>query len=166
MDAKKSAKIAVTIASVLFALALIADIVIFYKQFLSVILWAFIALFVFMILGYAFVLSIVLVFGFRLAEKYGFWPFKIVGDLLKNMFSTFSSIEYPHTAFVITKIIAIVVSIAVIVIASISLHHNRIECGGDKIKMMNKNKHFANFAIIISSVLIFFAIALFLITSI
>ena len=91
MDAKKSAKIAVTIASVLFALALIADIVIFYKQFLSVILWAFIALFVFMILGYAFVLSIVLVFGFRLAEKYGFWPFKIVGDLLKNMFSTFSS---------------------------------------------------------------------------
>lgn len=166
MNANKYAKIAIISASALLVLALIFDIAIFYKQLLATLVCGIIAVLVFMILLFAFVLSIVLVFGFNLLNKHGFWPFTIVLDLIENMYKGNKDLEYNHILFIVIKISIIILSLIIIIISIISMHHNKIECEGNKMKMMNKNKYMAGASIIISVVLIIVALSLFMITSI
>ena len=113
MNANKYAKIAIISASALLVLALIFDIAIFYKQLLATLVCGIIAVLVFMILLFAFVLSIVLVFGFNLLNKHGFWPFTIVLDLIENMYKGNKDLEYNHILFIVIKISIIIVCITI-----------------------------------------------------
>ncbi len=119
--AKILAIIAFSLTIATIVVAIILDVTIFAEAILAFIAGCVISALAFFLLVIVFIASLILVFGFFLLEKYGFWPLRISTDLFKAILGDIAIGQEQIASFEIGRYILLAICGVILVLSIVSL---------------------------------------------
>ena len=155
--------VAFTMTFVLMLLALVTDVIILNQAILEFIGTIIAGLFIFLALCIGFVVSIILIFGIVLIKEHGFWPLTLTLKTVKESILKIKIEPSQLEAFKTTRIIIIVLLVAIVIIASIAKRMNKAIVKEGFYEKTGLVRSFSAIAKIFSIVGILFGIGLFFI---
>ena len=167
-----SAKFARILAIVIFSVtmgslgfAIISDAVIFAQQIIAFIFACFASAFAFLAGFILMVFSFVLVFGFFLAEQYGFWPATWATSTFKEIMADNMPTKEQVSAMTIIRILLIIICLIVFILSIVCLSMNKRARKNNVAVKFKRTRSFGTVSLIFSLLGIFMGLAFLLVLS-
>ena len=102
--------------------AFITDIVLFKDAILTFIGGIIASVFIFVIMIFAMIVSIIMIFGIFLLENYGFWPLSVTLDAFRDILNDIVITQEQVSTFISIRVVLLTICISTLIMSIIAKH--------------------------------------------